>query len=144
MQNCYFEPALPLFWLGGGWGWYDYGFGWDNGYDQTEDMNSAEMPTGIAPELPSETETPNSSEGAASDYVPKYLELDRRFFVLVLKNGTTHVVATYWLEDGYLEYTSRDGTRSHIPIEALNLQDTVSENSARGQPFVLRSTPGSQ
>ncbi len=63
------------------------------------------------------------------------------FFLLVLKNGTSHAVTDYWLADGYLEYVSLDRTRSHVPLEALDLQKTVGENSRRGLPFVLRSAP---
>jgi hypothetical protein len=63
------------------------------------------------------------------------------FFLLVLKNGKTHGAMDYWLADGYLEYVSLDRTRSHIPLEALDLQTTVVENSRRGLPFVLRSAP---
>lgn len=136
---------------GWGWGWDDFGFGWDNWDNedngQPGDRNAAgEMPEGIAPELPSEsaTEAENSSEPATSAYLPKYEALDKRFFVLVLNNGTTHIVTNYWLEDGYIEYISQDGSQSHIPVEALNLQDTVAENASRGLPFVLRSAPAHQ
>ena len=65
----------------------------------------------------------------------------KRFFLLVLKNGTRHAATNYWLADGYLEYVSLDRTRSHVPLEALDLQKTVIENSRRGLPFVLRSAP---
>jgi len=47
----------------------------------------------------------------------------------------------YWLADGYLEYVSLDSTRGHVPLEALDLQATVTENSRHGLPFVLRSAP---
>ena len=60
---------------------------------------------------------------------------------MVLNNGTSHAVTDYWAADGYLEYINPDGTRSHIPLEALDLQKTVSANAFRGRPFVLRSTP---
>ncbi len=63
------------------------------------------------------------------------------FFLLVLKNGASHAATDYWLADGYLEYVSLDRTRSHVPLEALDLQKTVIENSRRGLPFVLRSAP---
>jgi len=63
------------------------------------------------------------------------------FFLLVLKNGTSHAATDYWLADGYLEYVSLDRARSHVPLEALDLQKTVIENSRRGLPFVLRSAP---
>ena len=63
------------------------------------------------------------------------------FFLLALKNGKNHAATDYWLADGYLEYVSLDRTRSHVPLEALDLQTTVVENSRRGLPFVLRSAP---
>ena len=59
----------------------------------------------------------------------------------MLNNGTRHVVTDYWVADGYLEYISPDGTRSHIPLEALDLQNAVTQNAPRGRPFVLRSGP---
>ncbi len=62
-------------------------------------------------------------------------------FLLVLKNGTSAAATDYWLADGYLEYVSLDRTRSHVPLEALDLRKTVVENSRRGLPFVLRSAP---
>lgn len=62
-------------------------------------------------------------------------------FLLVLNNGSSHAATDYWVADGYLEYVSPDGTRSHIPLEALDLQNTVGQNAPRGLPFVLRSTP---
>ncbi len=61
--------------------------------------------------------------------------------MLVLNNGTRHAVTDYWVADGYLEYISPDGTRSHIPLEALDVQNTVTQNAPRGRPFVLRSGP---
>lgn len=62
-------------------------------------------------------------------------------FLLVLNNGTSHAVTDYWIADGYLEYISPDGTRRHIPLEALDLQNTVIQNAPRGLPFVLRFAP---
>jgi len=66
---------------------------------------------------------------------------EKGFFLLVLKNGTSHAATDYWVRDGYLEYVSLDRTRSHVPLEALDLQKTVVENSRRGLPFVFRSAP---
>jgi hypothetical protein len=59
----------------------------------------------------------------------------------MLKNGTSHAATDYGLADGYLEYVGPDRTRSHVPLEALDLQKTVVENSRRSLPFVLRSAP---
>lgn len=50
-------------------------------------------------------------------------------FLLVVNNGTSHSVTDYWVADGYLEYFGPDGRRSHIPLEALDLQNTVIENA---------------
>ena len=72
---------------------------------------------------------------------PKTGIVGKGVFLLVLNNGTSHAVTDYWVADGYLEYISPDGTRSHIPLEALDLQNTVIQNAPRGLPFVLRSAP---
>ena len=73
--------------------------------------------------------------------VPEDLALGKGVFVLVLNNGTSQAVTDYWVADGYLEYISPDGTRSHIPLDALDLQNTVSRNAPHGLSFVLRSLP---
>ncbi|MGA2643593.1 MAG: hypothetical protein ABSF15_02700 [Candidatus Sulfotelmatobacter sp.] len=62
-------------------------------------------------------------------------------FLVVLKNGISHAVTDYWVADGYLEYISPDGTRSHFRLDALDLQNTVTQNAPRGLPFVLRTAP---
>ena len=75
-------------------------------------------------------------EAAAQDW-----DLGPEVFVLVLHNGTTQLAKSYWAAEGYLEYISPDSVRSHIPLDALDLQSTVVRNERRGMPFVLRSTP---
>lgn len=155
-QVCYLEPFLPLL----GFGEFDYGnddgFGFggfgDDGTDNVdessgitpEEMSGLSQPTLPTEENPlSETSSGNSvaSEesrlGATQDW-----DLGKNVYVLVLQNGTTHAVTNYWTADGYLEYLSPDGTRSHIPLNALDLQGTVERNESRGLPFVLRTTPG--
>jgi len=67
-------------------------------------------------------------------------QLGKGVFVLVLNNGASHAVTDYWVADGYLEYVSPEGTRSHIPLDALDLESTVLRNAPRGLAFVLRST----
>jgi hypothetical protein len=62
-------------------------------------------------------------------------------FLVVLNTGTSHVVTDYWVADGHLGYVSSDGSRSHIPLEALDLKNTVTQNAPRSVPFVLRSAP---
>jgi hypothetical protein len=59
----------------------------------------------------------------------------------VLHNGVSHAVTDYWVADGYLEYISPNGTRNHVPLDALDLQNTVMRNATRGLSFVLRFAP---
>lgn len=68
-------------------------------------------------------------------------DLGSDVFVLVLHNETTQLAKSYWASDGYLEYITPDGIRSHVPLDALDLQNTVLRNERRGVPFVLRSMP---
>ncbi len=136
-QVCFFEPLLPIFTSGSFFGLQDYGFDGD-----AMDQSGEFAPTDTVPLTAADTEsenppsTPPASASPPSDFRGK--GLDPRFFILILKNGTEQVVADYWFADGYIEYVSRDGSRSHIPIEALDLQETVTENSYRGLPFSLR------
>lgn len=146
-QVCYFEPWLPLLWFSDDFDSFDSGFGvggdlLDLGGDSQEptrlEMSAIPPPanawdddTGNSPGRPEPT------PGAATED----WDLGNGIFVLVLKNGTSRSVTDYWVADGYLEYISPDGTRSHIPLEALDLQSTVVRNAPRGLPFVLRNTP---
>lgn len=142
-QVCFFEPAWSLLCFSAGFDWFpfDWGFGedtgstGDNGY-ASDSADATEMTT--APPMDYGDEEP-----AANSPVPpeplRGLDLDPRFFLLILKNGTERIVTDYWLSDGYIEYVSRDGSRSHIPVDALDLDETVRNNAARGLSFVLRS-----
>lgn len=67
--------------------------------------------------------------GATLDAATEDRTLSNGVFLLVLNNGTRHAVIDYWVADGYLEYISPDGIRNHIPLEALDLQSTVTENA---------------
>jgi len=150
-QVCFFEPFLPLLSLSG---YFDsfhfcFGFGGDS-LDLGDDLNSQgpaqSVMSAIPPTAnPSDDDTaegnssvhPRVTLGAATEGEGQALGV----FLLVLNDGTSHAVTDYWVADGYLEYISPDGTRSHIPLEALDLQNTVPQNAPRGLPFVLRSAP---
>jgi hypothetical protein len=143
-QICFFEPFLPLV----GFAYFGYGDSfegeWDNGGDLSG-MDEAEM-TGATLPVPPEENPPSANENsaawdaAARADASKDRDLGNDVFVLVLRNGTTHPVTNYWALDGYLEYVSPDGTRSHVPLDALDLESTVVRNEVRGLPFVLRTT----
>jgi hypothetical protein len=154
-QVCFFEPALPLFFFSAGFDSFLSGFGFrGDSFGIDDDLTS---PGTMQPGIAMNSSTAGSSADtstlggenlptnggakvdAAADAVDE--EVGEGFFLLVLKNGTSHAATDYWLADGYLEYVSLDRTRSHVPLEALDLQKTVIENSRRGLPFVLRSAP---
>ena len=132
---CFFEPVWPLF-LSAGFGWYgfDYDFGFDYDASNTSDAFASAITT-TSPEVESETPATVPTQELRGQ------DIDPQFFLLSLKNGTDLVVTDYWLANGYIEYVSRDGAESHIPVEALDLEETVRNNSARGLNFVLRSAP---
>jgi hypothetical protein len=147
-QVCYFEPAWPLYGCSLGF-WFPFDFGFDFGEgdgggdaDQSDTFASEDV---MPATTPSDEEAPPSQPSTEAESAPapplRGLDLDPRFFLLILKNGTEHVVTSYWFSEGYIEYVSRDGSQSHIPIEALDLAETVRSNSARGLSFVLRSAP---
>jgi hypothetical protein len=138
-QVCFFEPAWSLLYFSAGFDLFpfDWGFGDDNGYT-ADATDSTDMMT--APPMDSEAEEPANTSTVAPPPL-RGLDLDPRLFLLILKNGAERVVTDYWLSDGYIEYVNRDGSRSHIPVGALDLEETVRNNSARGLDFVLRSAP---
>jgi len=148
-QVCFFEPFLPLFSFSGCFDPFYSGFDGDS-LDLGDDLNSqgpmqSEM-SAIPPTADlsdDDTAERNSAvrPGATLDAATEDRALGKGVFLLVLNNATSHAVTDYWVADGYLEYISPDGTRSHIPLEALDLQNTVTQNAARGLPFVLRSAP---
>ncbi|MGA8439703.1 MAG: hypothetical protein WB762_01400 [Candidatus Sulfotelmatobacter sp.] len=148
-QVCFFEPFLPLLSFSGYFDPLYFGFGEDS-LDLGDGLNSqgpgeAEISTIPPAANPSDDDTAegNSSAlpGATFGVVTERQALGNGVFLLVLTNGTSHAVTDYWVEDGYLEYISRDGARGHIPLEALDLQNTVTQNAPRGLPFVLRFAP---
>lgn len=140
-QVCFFEPFL-LFPSGFYFSLLENGFD-DDAMDQSGELAPTDTVPIAAAAADAESENPPTRPPAAagppSDFRGKGLGL--RFFLLILKDGTEQIVTDYWVADGYIEYVSRDGSRSHIPIEALDLQETVTENSYRGLPFSLRSAP---
>jgi len=150
-QVCFFEPFLPLFCFSGGFDpfYSGFGFGGDS-LGSGDDLNSqglmqSDMSTIPSTANPSDDDTAEANSSAPSratlGAATEDQALGKGVFLLVLHNGTSRAVTDYWVADGYLEYISPDGTRSHIPLEALDLQNTVTQNAPRGLAFVLRSAP---
>jgi hypothetical protein len=144
-QVCFFEPALSLLSFSAAFDSFPPGFGFDgNSLGIADDLNSLDTMQPVIAGNPSTASPVDTGISApADDYSPTEA-VGKGFFLLVLKNGNNHAVTDYWLADGYLEYVSLDSTRSHVPLEALDLQETVVENSRRGLPFVLRSAPAGE
>jgi hypothetical protein len=144
-QVCFFEPALSLLSFSAAFDSFPLGFGFDgNSLGIADDLNSlGTMQPGIAANPPTASSVDTDTSAPPDDDLPTAV-VGKGFFLLVLKNGSEHSVTDYWLADGYLEYVSLDRTRSHVPLETLDLQETVVANSRRGLPFVLRSAPADQ
>jgi len=148
-QVCFFEPFLPLLSFSGYFDPFYFGFGGDAldlGDDLTSQGSTQSEMSAIPPTAnPSDDGRAEGNSSArprvALDTATEQQTLGKRVFLLVLNNGASHAATDYWVADGNLEYISPDGTRSHIPLEALDLQNTVIQNAPRGLPFVLRSTP---
>ena len=147
-QVCFFEPFLPLLSCSGYFDTFNFGLGGDS-LDLGDDLNSQGPMQSELSAVPPTANPSNDDVAQGNSAVHPGATLDaatedrsKGVFLLVLNNGTRHAVIDYWVADGYLEYISPDGTRSHIPLEALDLQNTVTENAPRGLPFVLRPANG--
>lgn len=149
-QVCFFEPLLPLLCFGGDFGASYFGFGFaDDALDTGDGLNSqGPMQSEMSAISPSDLSGDDRAEWNSATHsgtifagATENAGSSKGVFLLVLNNGSSHAATDYWVADGYLEYISPDGTRSHIPLEALDLQNTVRQNAPRGLPFVLRSTP---
>lgn len=147
-QVCFFEPFFPLLCLSGGFYFLGFGFG-DDSFDLGGNLNSQEL---MQAEMSAVPPANSSDDDTAAGNLPArpgvilgaagiQQALGKGVFLLVLNNRTSLAVTDYWVADGYLEYISLDGARSHVPLEALDLQSTVNQNAPRGVPFVLRSGP---
>jgi len=148
-QVCFFEPFLSLLSFSEYLDPVYFGFGEDS-LDLGNDLHSqapmqGEMSAIPLPPNPSDDDKADRNSpalpGATLGAAIEQQNWGNGVFLLVLNNGTSHAVTDYWFADGYLEYISPDGARGHIPIEALDLQNTVTQNAPRGLPFVLRFAP---
>jgi hypothetical protein len=143
-QVCYFEPFFPLLLFAGDFDfWYwdfgdttDFGAGLNGQGGEQQDMSA------VPPVEPPDENRAEENSAERAQLVAEAQSLGEGVLLLVLNNGATHAAKDYWVADGYLEYASPDGTRSHFPLEALDLQSTVEANAPRGLSFMLRSGPG--
>jgi len=64
--------------------------------------------------------------------------------LLILKGGSGYLASDYWLEDTQFHFLTPDGENKLLPLERLDLKETVLLNRERNVEFVLRSQDGSQ
>jgi hypothetical protein len=155
-QVCFFEPVFRLLFFEAGFDFVSSEFGGadnslavnddDNSLDTTQPQIAANAATAVPLDAERAAPTGENSPLEAEEAVDNWAEAADEaaangLFLLVLKDGGSRAVADYWFTSEYLEYTGSDRTRSHIPIEALDLQKTVAENSRHGRPFVIQSAP---
>ena len=57
------------------------------------------------------------------------------FSLLALKEGPIYAVTNYWLEDEILHYVRREGTKSSVPLEEVDLSFTKRLNQRLGIAF---------
>jgi hypothetical protein len=57
--------------------------------------------------------------------------------VIVLRGGGTYLVADYWVDRGYLNYTTGNGWPQVVPLGTLDMRRTQQINAERGVVFTL-------
>lgn len=64
------------------------------------------------------------------------------FWIVVPKDGPLRAVTEYWLQDEIFHYVERDGTKSSMPLNEIDLSLTKRVNLRFSKPFRLpRSDP---
>lgn len=79
----------------------------------------------------------DSPAGGSSDSA----EASKPPATIYLKDGASYGVTDYWLADGNLHYITNYGGENSIPVERLDLQRTVDENTTLGVSFILSNQP---
>ncbi len=100
------------------------------GEQQVEEAPTGEMYKVVAETLPAVE--PAAAAG------PK---IARPLTLLQLKDGSMYGLVDYWLEDGRLRYITSYGGENSVPIDQIDLDQTVKLNWERGVEFVLRPKP---
>ena len=64
--------------------------------------------------------------------------------LLILKGGSGYLARDYWVEAGQLHFLTPDGEHKPLPLERLDLEETVRLNRERDIDFVLHTRDTSQ
>jgi hypothetical protein len=141
---CFFADAFApcAFGLDWAWGGGLFGYGYGNGWF---------YPPAEEPPPPPVNPT---EDNPAPNYAPEYLfvpapgeypeasaQPQKPVVELILKDGTTFEVYSYWLQNNQLFYITTYNIKTSIPIDDLDLQKTVDANSKLGVTFSLSSKP---
>ena len=81
---------------------------------------------------PLRSHTSTSSEDAGEESV-------LRPTVIVLRGGTAYVARQYWVQSGRMHFVSEDGEERLLPLERIDLSQTVRLNRERNVEFILQS-----
>ena len=94
---------------------------------------------------------PQFPRGAPAQGQTKSLTVDfadgrpiQQLTLLILKGGSGYLASDYWLEGAQFHFLTPDGENKLLPLERLDLKETVLLNRERNVEFVLRSQDGSQ
>jgi hypothetical protein len=85
----------------------------------------------------------DSGQYSGSDNLAASNDTSTTVTVLYLKSGGSFAVTDYWLANGQVEYLTSFGGENSVGLDELDIARTVTENSAHGVSFVLRSGPDS-
>ncbi len=69
---------------------------------------------------------------------------EQQLTLLILKGGSGYLASDYWLEGTQFHFLTPDGENKLLPLERLDLKETVLLNRERNVEFVLRSQDSSQ
>jgi hypothetical protein len=64
-------------------------------------------------------------------------DTQRRLTLLVSRGGQVYLVTQYWVDRGNLDYTTREGARDSLSLDALDVAATKQINAERGVSFLL-------
>jgi hypothetical protein len=59
--------------------------------------------------------------------------------LIVLRSGSTYLASDYWVDRGYLAYTTGSGSLQAVPLDVLDVPMTQKINAERGVSFILAS-----
>jgi hypothetical protein len=85
----------------------------------------------------SEAQTPVMKPAYSTEHVP-----EQQPTLIVQKGGTAYLVNDYWVDGGQMHCVTQGGEEKLLPVETLDLYETVRMNRERNVEFELHSKGG--